>query len=179
MTLFQVLCIHLKRFKHDTLFGTKISDTVAFPLDNLDISPFCVQIDGEDEQKKKDFASKLPFTTNYELVSIVNHRGGYSGGHYVSYCYNRAANKWQEFDDKYVSSVSADDVAGREAYLLFYVKKPTAKQTAQHRLIDQSLREKVRLAHESINRLILTRVISRAPIIWRGYRACGSSDGNV
>jgi ubiquitin C-terminal hydrolase len=134
----------LKRFKHDTLFGTKISDTVVFPLDNLDVSPFCVQLD-EDEKKKKDFAQEFPFSTNYELVSIVNHRGGYSGGHYVSYCFNRAANKWQEFDDKYVSDVTADDVAGREAYLLFYVKKSTLAQIEQHRLIDQALREKVSL----------------------------------
>jgi ubiquitin carboxyl-terminal hydrolase 20/33 len=137
----EVLCVHLKRFKHDTLFGTKISDTVVFPLDNLDVSPFCVQLD-EDEKKKKDFAQEFPFSTNYELVSIVNHRGGYSGGHYVSYCFNRAANKWQEFDDKYVSDVTADDVAGREAYLLFYVKKSTLAQIEQHRLIDQALREK-------------------------------------
>lgn len=115
-----------------------------FPLDNLDVSPFCVQLD-EDEKKKKDFAQEFPFSTNYELVSIVNHRGGYSGGHYVSYCFNRAANKWQEFDDKYVSDVTADDVAGREAYLLFYVKKSTLAQIEQHRLIDQALREKVRL----------------------------------
>jgi ubiquitin C-terminal hydrolase len=134
----------LKRFKHDTLFGTKISDTVVFPLDNLDVSPFCVQLD-EDEKKKKDFAQEFPFSTNYELVSIVNHRGGYGGGHYVSYCFNRAANKWQEFDDKYVSDVTADDVAGREAYLLFYVKKSTLAQIEQHRLIDQALREKVSL----------------------------------
>jgi ubiquitin C-terminal hydrolase len=119
----------LKRFKHDTLFGTKISDTVVFPLDNLDVSPFCVQLD-EDEKKKKDFAQEFPFSTNYELVSIVNHRGGYGGGHYVSYCFNRAANKWQEFDDKYVSDVTADDVAGREAYLLFYVKKSTLEKVS-------------------------------------------------
>ena len=37
--LLQVLCIHLKRFRHE-FYSSKISTYVAFPLDNLDMGPY-------------------------------------------------------------------------------------------------------------------------------------------
>ena len=35
----QVLCIHLKRFRFDAYFSSKISRHIAFPLHNLDLGP--------------------------------------------------------------------------------------------------------------------------------------------
>jgi ubiquitin carboxyl-terminal hydrolase 20/33 len=35
-----VLCLHIKRFKYDSFFGTKVSDFVKFPLANLDLTDF-------------------------------------------------------------------------------------------------------------------------------------------
>ena len=34
------LCIHLKRFRHDFAFSSKISTKVTFPLTDLDMSPW-------------------------------------------------------------------------------------------------------------------------------------------
>ena len=34
------LCIHLKRFRHEFAFSSKVSTKVAFPLTDLDMSPW-------------------------------------------------------------------------------------------------------------------------------------------
>jgi ubiquitin carboxyl-terminal hydrolase 20/33 len=36
----EVLCIHLKRFRHELMFSAKISNYVAFPLEGLDMRPY-------------------------------------------------------------------------------------------------------------------------------------------
>lgn len=36
----QILCIHLKRFRHEFMFSSKISSQVSFPVENLDMSPY-------------------------------------------------------------------------------------------------------------------------------------------
>ena len=37
---FQILCIHLKRFRHDFVLSSKIGSYVSFPLDGLDLGPY-------------------------------------------------------------------------------------------------------------------------------------------
>ena len=39
----------------------------------------------------------------YDLVGLVNHRGGMGGGHYVAYAQNHKTKRWFEFDDSRVS----------------------------------------------------------------------------
>lgn len=58
----QILCIHLKRFRHELMFSTKISTHVSFPLEGLDLQPFLA----------KDSFSQ---TTNYDLLSVICHHG--------------------------------------------------------------------------------------------------------
>lgn len=60
--LFQILCIHLKRFRHELMFSTKISTHVSFPLDGLDLQPFLA----------KDSSAQ---TTTYDLLSVICHHG--------------------------------------------------------------------------------------------------------
>lgn len=36
----EVLCIHLKRFRHELMFSSKISSHVSFPLTGLDMRPY-------------------------------------------------------------------------------------------------------------------------------------------
>ena len=58
----QILCIHLKRFRHELMFSTKIGTHVSFPLDGLDLQPFL----------GKDSAAQ---TTSYDLLSVICHHG--------------------------------------------------------------------------------------------------------
>lgn len=62
LPLLQILCIHLKRFRHELMFSTKISTHVSFPLEGLDLQPFLA----------KDSSAQ---TTNYDLLSVICHHG--------------------------------------------------------------------------------------------------------
>uniref|UniRef100_A0A8C8E080 Ubiquitin carboxyl-terminal hydrolase 33 n=1 Tax=Oryzias sinensis TaxID=183150 RepID=A0A8C8E080_9TELE len=105
----EILCIHLKRFRHELMFSTKISTHVSFPLEGLDLQPFL----------SKDSSAQ---TTNYDLLSVICHHGTASSGHYIAYCRNDSNNLWYEFDDQSVTEVSESCVQNAEAYVLFYKK---------------------------------------------------------
>ena len=38
--ILQILCVHLKRFRHEFTFSSKISNYVLFPLEGLDMRPY-------------------------------------------------------------------------------------------------------------------------------------------
>lgn len=103
----EVLCIHLKRFRHELMFSSKISSAVSFPLKGLDMRPHL----------HKDCVSQV---TNYELFSVICHHGTAGGGHYTCYALNNG--QWYEFDDQFVTEVSPDTVQACQAYVLFYRK---------------------------------------------------------
>lgn len=107
MQLPEVLCIHLKRFRHELMFSSKISSAVSFPLKGLDMRPYL----------HKDCVSQV---TNYELFSVICHHGTAGGGHYTCYALN--SGQWYEFDDQFVTEVSSDTVQACQAYVLFYRK---------------------------------------------------------
>ena len=47
-----------------------------------------------------------------------------AGGHYIAYARNGLSNRWYEFNDTRVHSVSPDTVQSVEGYVLFYRKVP-------------------------------------------------------
>ena len=60
----------------------------------------------------------------YDLYAVSNHYGSLHGGHYTAFGYNSVLNKWYEFNDSSVSSVSdPSEVISPGAYLLFYRKR--------------------------------------------------------
>jgi ubiquitin carboxyl-terminal hydrolase 20/33 len=103
----EVLCIHLKRFRYDAFFMSKISRHIQFPLNNLNLSSY---------MKSKDQSS-----CNYRLFSVIVHIGGAGGGHYISYGRGSGDSEdWYEFNDTRVNRISVDDVLSSEGYVLFY-----------------------------------------------------------
>lgn len=109
----EVLCIHLKRFRHELQYNSKISLYVSFPLKGLDMRPYL----------HTDCVSKV---STYELFSVICHQGTSNGGHYLSYALNNG--QWYEFDDQFVTRVSAEKVQCCEAYVLFYRKTMDAAE---------------------------------------------------
>ncbi|KYM81295.1 Ubiquitin carboxyl-terminal hydrolase 20 [Atta colombica] len=105
----EILCVHLKRFRHELMFSSKIANYVSFPLEGLDMRPYL----------HKECVSKI---TTYNLISVICHHGTAGGGHYTCYALNPIANKWYEFDDQCVTEVSPETVKHCEAYVLFYKK---------------------------------------------------------
>uniref|UniRef100_W5M7P3 Ubiquitin carboxyl-terminal hydrolase n=1 Tax=Lepisosteus oculatus TaxID=7918 RepID=W5M7P3_LEPOC len=117
----EVLCIHLKRFRHELMFSTKIGTHVSFPLEGLDMQPFLA----------KDSTAQ---TTSYDLLSVICHHGTASSGHYIAYCRNDLNGLWYEFDDQSVTEVSEVTVQNAEAYVLFYKKSNEEAQKERRRV---------------------------------------------
>jgi ubiquitin carboxyl-terminal hydrolase 3 len=114
----QILCLHLKRFRWTRFFRAKVDTFVKFPLENLDISPFC----------SGDGSSII-----YELYAAIVHLGsGPSSGHYVAYA-KGTSGEWYIFNDVHITATSAEDMARQHVYILFYRKKK-----------EESIREKLR-----------------------------------
>uniref|UniRef100_A0AAQ4PWF5 Ubiquitin carboxyl-terminal hydrolase n=1 Tax=Gasterosteus aculeatus aculeatus TaxID=481459 RepID=A0AAQ4PWF5_GASAC len=105
----EILCIHLKRFRHEIMYSFKISSHVSFPLEGLDMQPFLA----------KESPSQV---ATYDLLSVICHHGTAGSGHYVAYCQNVINGQWYEFDDQYVTEVHETVVQNAEAYVLFYRK---------------------------------------------------------
>jgi ubiquitin carboxyl-terminal hydrolase 20/33 len=55
----EVLSIHIKRFSHNSYFGSKIGRHVTFPLRNLDMQPFLTPQQTDDEQFARQQAAQL------------------------------------------------------------------------------------------------------------------------
>lgn len=115
LALPEMLCVHLKRFRHDLSYSSKISSPVHFPLNGLDMRPYL----------HKDCKSEV---TSYDLCAVICHHGTVGGGHYTSFAKHDPTGKWFEFDDQLVTQVSPEDVQTYEAYVLFY-RKNNAKMT--------------------------------------------------
>ncbi|XP_027679228.1 ubiquitin carboxyl-terminal hydrolase 20 isoform X1 [Chelonia mydas] len=105
----EILCIHLKRFRHEVMYSFKINSHVSFPLEGLDLRPFLA----------KECVSQI---TTYDLLSVICHQGTAGSGHYIAYCQNVINGQWYEFDDQYVTEVHETVVQNAEAYVLFYRK---------------------------------------------------------
>jgi ubiquitin carboxyl-terminal hydrolase 20/33 len=114
----EVLCVHLKRFRFDAYFSSKISRHIAFPLNDLDMGPYL-----------KDSA-RAGQNCNYELCAVITHYGGAGGGHYVAFAKNSSHSSWFEFNDTKVRPVSPDTVVNCEGYVLFYKRVPTSNSAA-------------------------------------------------
>ncbi|XP_066453909.1 ubiquitin carboxyl-terminal hydrolase 33 isoform X1 [Eleutherodactylus coqui] len=117
----EILSIHLKRFRHELMFSTKIGTHVSFPLEGLDLQPFLA----------KDSPSQI---VSYDLLSVICHHGTASSGHYIAYCRNNLSNLWYEFDDQSVTEVSEATVQNAEAYVLFYRKSSEDAQKERRRV---------------------------------------------
>ncbi|EDV56060.1 ubiquitin carboxyl-terminal hydrolase 20 [Drosophila erecta] len=109
LTLPEVLCIHLKRFRNDLSYSSKISSDVYFPLEGFDMRPYI----------HKDCKSEVAI---YNLSSVICHHGTVGSGHYTCYARNALNGKWYEFDDQFVTEVPSELVQSCQAYVLFYHK---------------------------------------------------------
>ena len=126
----QVLCVQLKRFRHDSYFSSKLNNVVEYPLEGLDLRHFL---------HKEFIGSPLSSNSEYDLLGIVNHRGSFNGGHYVAYCRNLETGRWLEFDDSRVREISKAELMTVQAYLLFYIQKSEPDRERQRQDIVKSI----------------------------------------
>lgn len=127
----QVLCVQLKRFRHDH-FSSKVNNAVEYPVDGLDLRHFL---------HKEFIGSPLSSSSEYDLLGIVNHRGSFNGGHYVAYCRNLQTGRWLEFDDSRVREISEAELMTKQAYLLFYIQRSEPDRLKQRTEIINAISE--------------------------------------
>jgi ubiquitin carboxyl-terminal hydrolase 2 len=96
-------------FKRFNFRMAKITKKIDFPLIGLNMSEYMESYD------KKNCI--------YDLVSICNHSGNTSGGHYFSYCKNSNGN-WYEFNDDDVNEIeNLDNLVSSSAYYIIYERR--------------------------------------------------------
>lgn len=124
----EVLIINLKRFEHRDVsslvgrprggmsFREKIETYVDFPLEGLNVAPFCDDTSAD--------------RTLYDLFAVCNHYGRMGFGHYSAVARDwlldgNLSDVWTSFDDNDVRPCDdADDVKSSAAYILFYRRRP-------------------------------------------------------
>eukprot|EP00510_Aplanochytrium_minuta_P006908 CAMPEP_0184029050 /NCGR_PEP_ID=MMETSP0955-20130417/40_1 /TAXON_ID=627963 /ORGANISM="Aplanochytrium sp, Strain PBS07" /LENGTH=706 /DNA_ID=CAMNT_0026314015 /DNA_START=306 /DNA_END=2426 /DNA_ORIENTATION=- len=118
----EVLVIHLKRFSNTR----KLATPVELPVDCLNVEKYCNSdcIKAAESGSAQLSESKVSSLFEYKLVGVVNHMGSLYGGHYTADCFNAAEGKWFNFNDASVSETNVEDISSKNAYVLFYVRKP-------------------------------------------------------
>ncbi|KAF4684302.1 Ubiquitin carboxyl-terminal hydrolase 20 [Perkinsus olseni] len=121
----ETLVIHLNRFRYDEgWFGQKNSRVVTFPVDEeLNIAQFMHMDSASAVANRSEVVGGVGNqTTAYRLTGLIRHIGSVGSGHYVAYCRHEETDEWLEYDDAKVTKVDSAQVAGFEAYVLFYQK---------------------------------------------------------
>ena len=139
----RVLVLILKRFERKRrsnsnfnmlsarVMTEKIEDLIAFPIDGLDIAPFCSQRNhvrqhvGQPQEEEEEEKDSL-----YDLFAVCNHYGRAGFGHYTSNVRewrsdNSLGDQWFAIDDEVVQKCSEREVVSNAAYILFYRKRGT------------------------------------------------------
>ena len=101
----KILIVSFKRFTNNQ---NKKDNLISFPINNLDLSKYCVGYD--------------KYASIFELYGICNHGGILNGGHYYSYCKNNNG-KWYNYNDNSVREIPESSLITDNAYCLFYRKK--------------------------------------------------------
>ncbi|XP_055596056.1 ubiquitin carboxyl-terminal hydrolase 3-like [Uranotaenia lowii] len=110
-----VLCLHIKRFRWNNFYRTKIDLRITFPINALDMSQYVLQ--NGPETRRSNSSCNI-----YDLAAVIVHHGnGSSCGHYTSYAINNGV--WMHFNDHSVKEVSTEAVADCKPYILFYIKR--------------------------------------------------------
>lgn len=110
-----VLCLHIKRFRWNNFYRTKIDLRISFPINALDMSQFV--LNNGPETRRSNSSCNI-----YDLAAVIVHHGnGSSCGHYTSFAINNGV--WMHFNDHSVKEVSSAAVAECKPYILFYIKR--------------------------------------------------------
>lgn len=132
-----ILIIHIKRFHHSGDHREKLRTLVVFPLTGLNMAPFlCSKLTASSGGTgAADSANML-----YDLYSVVNHKGGLTGGHYTACCavtpcdrtgseeagvplQPGRSERWIHYDDEIIEEVAPGRIIRDAAYVLFYRRR--------------------------------------------------------
>ncbi|KAG7300923.1 hypothetical protein JYU34_015272 [Plutella xylostella] len=146
----EVVCIHLKRFRHELAYSSKLAAAVTFPTTSLDLAPYrhprmyllslvvCIHL--KRFRYELAYSSKLAAAVTFPTtqLDLAPYRHPQCTSKITRYslaaviCHSGTAggghytcaalndNQWYSFDDASVSRVTHAQLAAHEAYVLFY-----------------------------------------------------------
>lgn len=110
-----VLCLHLKRFRWNNYFRTKLDNYIDFPVQGLDMNKFILV-------NRHETRGTSSGSTLYDLAAVIVHHGSGAGsGHYTAYATHDGC--WHHFNDSSVTVTDEHTVASCKAYILFYIRR--------------------------------------------------------
>eukprot|EP00752_Nemacystus_decipiens_P014254 g12676.t1 len=90
----EVLILHFKRFSHAGPNRGKVELRVDFPINGLDMSPYC---------RGETLEGGRPMSALYDLFAVSNHLGGMGHGHYTAFVRDwegsGMSERWHVCDD--------------------------------------------------------------------------------
>lgn len=104
----KILCFHLKWLVYNSGNLYKKDSKMHFPL-SLTFTP---------DLSEEICYIKLTQPITYKLTAVVEHLGGSSGGHYITY--KLTEDSWYKCSDVSVALTSASAVSQAQPYMLFY-----------------------------------------------------------
>ena len=116
----RVLCLVCNRTSWATGRPKKVTTHVAFPLEGLDLAPFCTAPPGAAGAAT---TGRRRRSSRYALFAALLHHGrGMTQGHYTACARGgRDGDQWLHFNDDQVKPVTPETVAKKQAYILFYL----------------------------------------------------------
>ena len=110
----KVLVIQIKRFS-----GYRVKDQREISFEpRLDLSMYCHGYDRN--------------SAEYELYAVLNHSGSALHGHYTADCRDSRTGVWRRYDDSAVQTLTEDQFSQRDAYVLFYHRRPPTRQPPKY-----------------------------------------------
>lgn len=109
----KILIVHIKRFKMGHYSSKKLTTDVE--LDNKLVLNW-KQLDDSSSAKYQAKTSNL---AEYNLCSIVHHKGSMESGHY--FWEIKDGSKWYTFNDEYVKATPVL-ATSKTWYIMFYIK---------------------------------------------------------
>jgi len=98
----EILVLHLNRFKNSGNNYIKNNSTIRFQKEFQLDNSICSE------------------PGRYKLVGLIEHAGNINSGHYFSYAFHQASNKWYLFNDTEFDEVEQETVLKSNPYMLFY-----------------------------------------------------------
>eukprot|EP01016_Furgasonia_blochmanni_P016908 TRINITY_DN19880_c0_g1_i1.p1 TRINITY_DN19880_c0_g1~~TRINITY_DN19880_c0_g1_i1.p1 ORF type:complete len:264 (+),score=45.65 TRINITY_DN19880_c0_g1_i1:61-792(+) len=120
------LIIGVKRFNIDPRNFSKITASMDFPLDNLDLTPFITPSARYDQRDPL-----------YELIGVIEHKGSFESQEFASITKNEKYNTWFSFQDFDVNHMDAKSVPKAQPYILLYKRKMFEQLRERHNIASQ------------------------------------------
>ena len=97
-------------FSRFSNWGEKLDTNISAPMTNLDMKKYLDPLNNKSQ------------CYNYTLISVIDHIGTHSRGHYYAKCLDLKTGFWNVFNDEKVSPIRHSEVVSNIGYMFVYIR---------------------------------------------------------